>query len=113
MQHRALDSPGCPFVSVIVFDIDRCCGSIFLTDAAFCDSKMPLEQRGLRVICAPIPMTSLTDDATALSQALDRTNGPVVLVGHAYSGVVIAAVREDRVGRIRRYSPPEERNPHR
>ena len=42
-------------------------------------------------------MTSLTNDATALSWALERTSGPVVLVGHAYSGAVIAAVREDRV----------------
>jgi pimeloyl-ACP methyl ester carboxylesterase len=58
---------------------------------------LPLQQRGLRVICAPIPMTSLTNDATALSWALERTSGPVVLVGHAYSGAVIAAVREDRV----------------
>jgi pimeloyl-ACP methyl ester carboxylesterase len=56
-----------------------------------------LERRGLHVICAPIPMTSLTNDATALSQVLERTSGPVVLVGHAYSGAVIAAVREDRV----------------
>ena len=42
-------------------------------------------------------MTSVTDDANALSRALERTSGPVVLVGHAYSGAVIAAVREDRV----------------
>jgi pimeloyl-ACP methyl ester carboxylesterase len=57
---------------------------------------LPLHQRGLHVICAPIPMTSLTNDATALSQVLERTSGPVVLVGHAYSGAVIAAVRDDR-----------------
>jgi len=61
------------------------------------DVILPLEQRGLRVVCAPIPMTSLTDDAAALSRALERTSGPAVLVGHAYSGAVIAAVREDRV----------------
>src|SRR5437879_7503905 len=58
---------------------------------------LPLERRGLKVICAPIPLTSLTNDATALSSALERTSGPVVLVGHAYSGAVIAAVRKDRV----------------
>jgi len=58
---------------------------------------LPLERRGLKVICAAIPLTSLTNDATALSLALERTSGPVVLVGHAYSGAVIAAVREDRV----------------
>lgn len=58
---------------------------------------LPLEKRGLQVICVPLPLTSLTDDAAALSRALERTNGPVVLVGHAYSGAVIAAVPEDRV----------------
>jgi pimeloyl-ACP methyl ester carboxylesterase len=42
-------------------------------------------------------MTSLTDDATALSRALERASGPVVLVGHAYSGAVIAAVQQERV----------------
>jgi pimeloyl-ACP methyl ester carboxylesterase len=58
---------------------------------------LPLERHGLHVICAPIPLTSLTNDAAFLSQTLERTTGPVVLVGHAYSGAVIAAVREDRV----------------
>ena len=58
---------------------------------------LPLERRGLHVVCAPIPLTSLTDDTAALTQALERTSGPVVLVGHAYSGAVIAAVRNDRV----------------
>jgi len=57
----------------------------------------PLQQRGVRVICAPLPMTSLTDDAAALRRVLERTSGPVVLVGHAYSGAVIAAVSEERV----------------
>ena len=58
---------------------------------------LPLEHRGLHVICAPIPITSLTNDANALTRVLERTSGPVILVGHAYSGAVIAAVREDRV----------------
>jgi pimeloyl-ACP methyl ester carboxylesterase len=77
--------------------------TIILVHGAWADGScwrnviLPLERRGLHVICAPIPMTSLTNDSTALSQVLERTNGPVVLVGHAYSGAVIAAVREDRV----------------
>jgi pimeloyl-ACP methyl ester carboxylesterase len=58
---------------------------------------LPLERHGFKVICAPIPLTSLTNDATALSWVLERTSGPVVLVGHAYSGAVIAAVPNDRV----------------
>jgi pimeloyl-ACP methyl ester carboxylesterase len=77
--------------------------SIVLVHGAWADGScwrnviLPLEQRGLHVMCAPIPMTSLTDDATALSWALERTTGPIVLVGHAYSGAVIAALPDDRV----------------
>ena len=58
---------------------------------------LPLERQGLRVICAPIPLTSLTDDIFALTRALERTRGPVVLAAHAYGGAVIGAIREDRV----------------
>ncbi len=77
--------------------------TIILVHGAWADGScwrnviLPLEQRGLQVICAPIPLTSLSNDAAALSWALERTSGPVVLVGHAYSGAVIAAVQEDRV----------------
>jgi pimeloyl-ACP methyl ester carboxylesterase len=77
--------------------------AILLVHGAWADGScwsnviLPLQQRGLHVICAPIPMMSLSDDASALRRALERTSGPVVLVGHAYSGAVIAAVREDRV----------------
>lgn len=77
--------------------------AIILVHAAWADGSCwsnivaPLERLGLKVICAPIPLTSLTSDATALSWALERANGPVVLVGHAYSGAVIAAARDNRV----------------
>ena len=55
------------------------------------------ERQGLNVICAPIPLTSLTNDITALNRALERTSGPVVLAGHAYAGAVIAGTTEKRV----------------
>src|ERR1700722_6827081 len=58
---------------------------------------LPLERQGLQVICAPIPLTSLTDDIAALGRALERTTGPVVLAGHAYAGGVIGATHHDRV----------------
>lgn len=58
---------------------------------------LPLEQVGLNVSAAPIPLTSLSDDAAALKRALARTTGPVLLAGHAYAGAVIAAVRDERV----------------
>ena len=77
--------------------------AIILVHGAWADGScwnnviLPLQRHGLKVICAPIPLTSLTDDIGALTRALERTTGPVVLVGHAYSGAVIAAVREERV----------------
>ena len=77
--------------------------TIVLVHAAWADGSCwgniiaPLERRGLKVICAPIPLTSLRNDAAALNWALERTSGPVILVGHAYSGAVIAAVREERI----------------
>ena len=58
---------------------------------------VPLERRGLQVICAPIPLTSLSDDIAAVARVLERTTGPVVLVGHAYAGGVIGATHHDRV----------------
>jgi pimeloyl-ACP methyl ester carboxylesterase len=77
--------------------------TVVLVHAAWADGScwrnviLPLERHGLHVMCAPIPLTSLTDDATALRRALEQTTGPVVLVGHAYSGAVIAAVPDERV----------------
>jgi pimeloyl-ACP methyl ester carboxylesterase len=47
---------------------------------------LPLLQQGLKVICAPIPLTSLSDDAAALNRVIERTDGPVLLAGHAYAG---------------------------
>jgi pimeloyl-ACP methyl ester carboxylesterase len=61
------------------------------------DVVLPLERQGLKVICAPIPLTSLSDDISALTRALERTNGPVVLVAHAYGGAVIGGIRDERV----------------
>jgi pimeloyl-ACP methyl ester carboxylesterase len=61
------------------------------------DVILPLERQGLKVICAPIPLTSLSHDVSALSRTLERTSGPVVLAGHAYGGAVIGATREERV----------------
>ena len=58
---------------------------------------LPLQHQGLRVTAAPLPLTSLADDVSALRRVLERINGPVVLVGHAYAGAVIAAAADRRV----------------
>ena len=56
-----------------------------------------LNREGLRVVAAPIPLTSFSDDTLALKRALARTEGPVVLAGHAYAGAVIAGVNDARL----------------
>jgi pimeloyl-ACP methyl ester carboxylesterase len=58
---------------------------------------LPLQAEGLNVIAAPLPLTSLDDDAAALGRVIARTTGPMLLAAHAYAGAVIAAVKEDRV----------------
>jgi pimeloyl-ACP methyl ester carboxylesterase len=47
-----------------------------------------------------IPLTSLSDDVAAVRNAIDRTPGQVVLVGHSYGGAPItgAGTHHDRVG---------------
>ncbi|MBR0911626.1 alpha/beta fold hydrolase [Bradyrhizobium japonicum] len=57
----------------------------------------PLQSRGLKTLAAPIPLTSLSDDVAALERALERTDGSVVLVAHAYAGAVIGACTNERV----------------
>jgi pimeloyl-ACP methyl ester carboxylesterase len=57
----------------------------------------PLQSKGLKVLAAPIPLTSLSDDVAALERALERTDGPVVLVAHAYAGAVIGASPNERI----------------
>jgi pimeloyl-ACP methyl ester carboxylesterase len=78
-------------------------GTVVLVHGAWADGScwsniiLPLRRQGLNVTTAPIPLTSLSDDAAALRRVIERTTGPVILVGHAYAGAVIAAVQDDRV----------------
>ena len=56
-----------------------------------------LKAEGIKAQAAPLPLTSLADDVAALNRSLDRTEGPVVLAGHAYAGAVIALAHPARV----------------
>src|ERR1700754_414174 len=56
-----------------------------------------LKQEGAKVTAAPLPLTSFIDDVAALNRTLDRVAGPVILVGHAYAGAVIAQARATKV----------------
>lgn len=57
----------------------------------------PLVADGFSVTAAPLSLTSLADDVAALERALERVTGPVVLVGHAYAGAVIASVASEKI----------------
>jgi pimeloyl-ACP methyl ester carboxylesterase len=56
-----------------------------------------LQEQGLKVIAAPIPLTSLSDDAAALKRTIARTQGPLIVAGHAYAGAVVAMAYDERV----------------
>jgi pimeloyl-ACP methyl ester carboxylesterase len=57
----------------------------------------PLAADGISVVAAPLPLTSFHEDVAALDRVLERVSAPVVLVGHAYAGAVIAAARGETV----------------
>jgi pimeloyl-ACP methyl ester carboxylesterase len=77
--------------------------SVVLVHGAWADGSSwakiiaPLAADGLKVVAAPLPLTSFQDDVAALDRTLERVRGPVVLVGHAYAGAVIAATRNENV----------------
>jgi pimeloyl-ACP methyl ester carboxylesterase len=77
--------------------------SVVLVHGAWADGSSwakviaPLAADGMRVVAAPLPLTSFQDDVAALDRTLERATGSVVLVGHAYAGAVIAATRSEKV----------------
>src|SRR5580700_3033215 len=77
--------------------------SVVLVHGAWADGSSwakviaPLAADGVKVVAAPLPLTSFRDDVAALDRTLERVSGPAVLVGHAYAGAVIAATRNEKV----------------
>jgi pimeloyl-ACP methyl ester carboxylesterase len=57
----------------------------------------PLAAEAVRVLAAPLPLSSFAEDTVAVERTLERASGAVVLVGHAYAGAVIAATRSEKV----------------
>jgi pimeloyl-ACP methyl ester carboxylesterase len=54
-----------------------------------------LKRRGYRVTVVQNPTTSLADDVAVTKRALAAQDGPSVLVGHSYGGVVITEAGND------------------
>jgi pimeloyl-ACP methyl ester carboxylesterase len=54
-----------------------------------------LQQKGFHVTAVHLPFTTLADDAATVRRAIALQDGPVLLVGHSYGGVVITEAGAD------------------
>ena len=54
-----------------------------------------LQAKGLHVVAVQNPLTSLADDVAATKRAIALQDGPVLLVGHSYGGVVVTEAGND------------------
>lgn len=54
-----------------------------------------LERKGYKVTIVQEPMTSLEDDVAATRRVLALQDGPAVLVGHSYGGMVVTEAGND------------------
>jgi pimeloyl-ACP methyl ester carboxylesterase len=75
--------------------------NIVLVHGAFADGSsyakvIPLlEAKGFRVTAVQNPLSSLAADVAATQRAIALQNGPVILVGHSWGGMVVSAAGND------------------
>jgi len=75
--------------------------NVVLVHGAFADGSswskvIPLlEKAGLNAVAVQNPLTSLDDDLAATKRAIALADGPVILVGHSWAGVVITEAGTD------------------
>src|SRR5207237_3753078 len=75
--------------------------NVVLAHGAFADGSswakvIPLlEAKGLHVTAVQNPLSSLADDVAATKRAIANQDGPVILVGHSWDGMVISEAGND------------------
>ena len=75
--------------------------NVVLVHGAFADGSswakvIPLlEGKGLHVTAVQNPLSSLADDVAATKRAIAMQDGPVILVGHSWAGMVISEAGND------------------
>jgi len=81
--------------------------NIVLVHGAFADGSSwqkvirLLETEGFHVVAVQNPLTSLEDDVAATRRAIASVDGPVLLVGHSWAGIVITEAGNDpKVARL-------------
>jgi len=67
----------------------------FVDGSGWEDVYRILKKDGYRVGIVQNPTTSLADDVAATKRVIAEQNGPVILVGHSYGGVVITEAGND------------------
>lgn len=69
--------------------------NVMLVHGAWCDGSVwrrvipQLQAAGHRVVAVQLPLTTLAEDIATTRRALAKLVSPIVLVGHAYGGMVI------------------------
>jgi len=75
--------------------------TIVLVHGAFADGSSwdrvipKLQAKGLKVVAVQNPLKSLADDIAFTKRAIRNVDGPVVLVGHSWAGMVITEAGAD------------------
>ncbi|WP_426231716.1 alpha/beta fold hydrolase [Pararhizobium sp. DWP3-4] len=101
--HRTVVAAAAILASLSIPDLSAAASSppvkalnVVLVHGAYADGSswskvIPLLQKaGLHVTSVQNPLTSFSDDVAATKRALDLQDGPTVLVGHSYAGMVIS-----------------------
>lgn len=76
--------------------------TVVLVHGAFHDGwcwelvRRGLDERGVPNQALDLPFTGLAGDAEAVGELLDAIDGPVVLIGHSYGGMVISRTASGR-----------------
>jgi len=75
--------------------------NVILVHGAFADgtswSKIvqQLQSKGYKAIAVQNPLTSLAEDVAATQRAIEMMDGPILLVGHSWGGMVISEAGND------------------
>jgi pimeloyl-ACP methyl ester carboxylesterase len=89
-------APASPAPSAPVRDVAGGVHNVVLVHGAYADGSSwsdvieRLQAAGMHVTSVQNPLTSVADDVAATQRALALQDGPTILVGHSYAGVVIS-----------------------
>lgn len=63
---------------------------LFADGSCWAEVIARLQSRGLNPTAVQNPLTTLSEAASSVNRVLDRQDGPTVLVGHSFSGVLVS-----------------------